>query len=182
MSNKTQLQENNATLAYVLEQLQGKPSTEDCMALIAQLQSQATDLEQDKADKDLSNVTEATFSALGFSRIITGSYTGDKTISLSDGQSFSRKIDLGYTPKIVIIATSYGLMRKETETNRFTYGGIAFEGQPCYVDYSKGYLAIEVCDGGFNVFVSEYGKVNQGAQYYARTNASGEVYYYLAVR
>jgi hypothetical protein len=41
MSNKTQLQENNATLEYVIKQLKNMPTTEDCMALIEDLKDSA---------------------------------------------------------------------------------------------------------------------------------------------
>lgn len=37
MSNKSQLQENNATLQFVLEQIQDKPTTEECMEAIEDL-------------------------------------------------------------------------------------------------------------------------------------------------
>ena len=40
MSNKSQLQENNSTLEFVIEQLESMPTTEDCMQRIDELEDE----------------------------------------------------------------------------------------------------------------------------------------------
>ena len=46
MSNKTQLQENNKTLEFVLGELEGKPTTEECMAKIYALSKRVIPISQ----------------------------------------------------------------------------------------------------------------------------------------
>lgn len=83
MSNKTQLQENNQTLEYVIEQLADKPTTEECMEAIDELSEQVTPL------------------MLNGAKIASGSYTGTK----KSGSTNRNSLTFPFTPKGVIITS-----------------------------------------------------------------------------
>ena len=69
-------------------------------------------------------------------KMAAGTYTGD-------GQE-SRFISLGFTPKVVILVTNYGVMYDDG----CMCGGIAFTGHPVGNGAQN---AVEIAPGGFNV-------------------------------
>lgn len=125
MSNKTQLQENNATLEYVIEKMKEMPTTEDCMALIEDLQSDKIDKTQGMglagfgttSDSDKSWETVFTIDSktgvptikkipsymsdmaddIGYARVQTGSYKGGGS---------SNTIPLEFPAKFIVITSA----------------------------------------------------------------------------
>ena len=169
MSNKTQLQENNATLAYVLEQLQGKPSTEDCMALIAQLQSQATDLEQDKADKDLSNVAANTWTNLGFLKAEKGSYDGKAGGTITG--DVSKTITCANIEPVIMIISTVGKNQTIITTINDDYAKVLLGTANPSVSTRSSF-------SGKSVTITNIYTSSAKAAY---GNASGETYKWLAI-
>lgn len=104
--------------------------------------------------------------------VVSGTYTGDG--------NESKFIDLGFTPSAVIVMRSDGMTAgNEDGGNSFILcGGLATKDVKCSTD---GYTAIEIVNGGFNVF--QRGQVVDGyPDVYVLSNSSGETYVYIAYR
>ena len=86
--------------------------------------------------------------------VIVGSYTGDGTAT--------RTINLGFTPKAVLLEHSSGM---RMGSNNIAFGGLALLDAP-----ARGF---QIVDGGFSV------QYNSG---FVHTNNNGEVYRYLAFK
>ena len=86
--------------------------------------------------------------------VVIGSYTGDGTAT--------RTIDLGFTPKAVLLEHPSGM---RMTNNNIAFGGLALLNFP-----ANGFQIVE---GGFSV------RYNSG---YVHTNNSGTVYHYLAFK
>ena len=78
----------------------------------------------------------------GKSELVTGSYTGD-------GEA-SRTIELGFSPKAVLLASGSGPINY----NSSRYGGLALEGAEVNTDWesTSGEPVLRVVTGGFQVF------------------------------
>ena len=95
--------------------------------------------------------------------VVFGAYEGDGTAS--------RTINLGFTPKAVILCDDMG-RQFQGSGSRGLFGGIAITGHPCASGSSK---AIEIVENGFNVaYNSEENP--------ARTNQSLVVYHFIAFK
>ena len=97
MSNKTQLQENNSTLEYVLEQLETMPTTEDCMREIEELQDRVTPI--DKGGTGATTAEEA-LTNLGGAKIEAGTYVGTGT---KGSISYANTLTFDTMPKVVFV-------------------------------------------------------------------------------
>ena len=95
---------------------------------------------------------------------VTGSYTGD--------DAETQNIDLGFQPRVVLVAQSGGVTATWSGSWPATYGGLALRGKPVT---TGGNTALEVTDTGFAVH-------KPSGSGYTRTNVSGETYYYIAFR
>ncbi len=93
--------------------------------------------------------------------IVFGMYQGD-------GKK-SRFIDLGFTPKAVYVCDFQG--RTHDINNGTIFGGLALPGHPVRTrwEITPGYLALEIVEGGFNVFSDGYADLS--------TNSSGDHHY-----
>ena len=90
-----------------------------------------------------------------------GSYTGSGTAS--------QTVNLGFTPRALYTCTQDGKAGSDVGSG-YCYGGLAFENRPV-THNSQGVVTITT--DGFRV---------DAPNDYARTNQSGEIYYYAAVR
>ncbi len=93
---------------------------------------------------------------------ITGSYRGNNAAT--------RTINLGFTPKLIFLITSFGRTRYSDDT----YGGMFLTGNGLYVDGNNSVFAAEIVAGGFNV----YQNYAEGS----RVNDDSYDYYYLALK
>lgn len=93
---------------------------------------------------------------------VTGSYTGDGAESQS--------IDLGFAPRAVLTMTEAGVSATYSGSHPAVYGGLVLPNRPVNSD---GSLAIRLTETGFEVFSS-------GS--YVKSNLSGYVYHYIALR
>ena len=97
-------------------------------------------------------------------KVVTGTYTGDGNTT--------RTIDLGFTPKAVVVYTNNGIQL--AASGGWMYGGLALQGYPCIRDMNSTiYNGIEIVTGGFNVAFNVEG--------YLCTNNPVTVFYYLAI-
>ena len=120
---------------------------------------QMEDFNSDNAKIDAA-IKAAEAAVTAAAQLYFGTYAGNN--------ASSRDITLGFTPKALIVTTSYAMFRDATNS---VYGGIAGPGYPCTA--TSGY-AVQIIDNGFRVFYNTSGK--------AYTNNSGYTYYYIAVK
>ena len=108
-------------------------------------------------------------------KVITGTYTGDG--------AESRFIDLGFTPDAVLIFNRCGFPSiYGFNTVSKHYGGLALKNHGCYQwKNNKLYPIIDIVEGGFKVYVSEY---NSGSQYGMNvyTHENEGTFYYVAIK
>lgn len=120
-----------------------------------------------KANKDLSNVSDDDLVNKGIARIVTGVYTGD--------ENPSQFIDLGFTPSSVEVQYQGRGYGGETSYT----GAFIVLGSECYYQYSVESAKqpiIEIVDGGFKVYYT-YNTV--GMSIY--TNLNG-IFHYIATK
>ena len=86
--------------------------------------------------------------------IVFGSYPGN--------DAASRKIDLGFTPVVVLV---YGAQTGLQNDGSYQYGGVAFTGMPA--------PGVEIVEGGFRVKMEGQ---------YIYVNGGNRTYYYIAFR
>ena len=100
----------------------------------------------------------------GKSELVTGSYTGD-------GEA-SRTIELGFSPKAVLLASGSGPINYTSSR----YGGLALEGAEVNTDWesTSGEPVLRVVTGGFQVFYDYDEEVF--------SNSDRDRYHYLALR
>ena len=115
-------------------------------AIDSQLKASADDLAGQIAEK---------------AEVVTGVYSGN-------GNS-SRTINLGFTPKAVLVVTRDGMVRNAGDL----YGGLALADHPLIYANVNG---VEITSGGFTVRSVEF------SGYKVACNMAGSVYYYLAVK
>lgn len=112
------------------------------------------------------------------STVVSGTYTGNVSFaSLQIGvPSNPRKINLGFTPKFVIIVPSNGIISRDTNYGNIVYGGVAVTGGPLI--YGEGSEDVDLCSitsNGFNVRVFRPSNNINGS-----CNTLGVTYYYIA--
>ena len=99
--------------------------------------------------------------------IVCGSYTGD-------GQA-SRFIDLGFTPRAVLVISHRGRTCIFVDDYRYVYGGLILPGHPIVNDDDV--VAAEIVEGGFRV-VRDY----THRYFFCATNDQNNDYHYIALR
>ena len=100
-------------------------------------------------------------------RYAAGAYTGDGTQT--------RIITLPFTPKAVLVCTSYGKIYKEHNTVLRYHGGLAVTDSPAVTNDGDMEL-VSVQSGGFQVHCDP-----SDSRTYINTNVEGEVYHYIAL-
>ena len=105
---------------------------------------------------------EAALTALP--QLVFGTYTGDGAAS--------RTIELGFTPKALIVTDSRGGFFRFSSNLGRIFGGIVFPGKPAQVEDR---MIMAICDNGFQVYKDTITP-------YASTNYSGEEYRYIAIK
>lgn len=148
------LNENSETLEAELARMDAELSTKATRTEMGTLQTQV----DAKAER-----TELVRVETEAAHIFAGSYTGDG--------NETQKINLGFTPKAVLVITQYG----ELDFNGYCHGGLALEGKPLYSSMGLREPAVEIVSGGIEVHYIE-----SGTRVFA--NESGKTYYFIAFR
>ena len=100
--------------------------------------------------------------------VVCGWYQGNNAVQ--------RKIEIGFTPKAVLLCSQTGYMNSSS-----AYGGLAIQGHAQarhdnddFAQWVEGETPLAICDGGFYVGYN----LDEGV----RTNLQGDNYLYLAFR
>ena len=96
-------------------------------------------------------------------KLVTGTYAGNNAAT--------RFIDLGFTPKAVLVFTDSGLSATYLSSFPIVYGGLALPDHP---SATGGAVVLALSTNGFTVY-------NNSAVDYVRSNRSGITYYYIAI-
>lgn len=100
-------------------------------------------------------------------RMATGTYEG---VSSKTNEDIVSSIDLGFTPKAVLVFNNWGM----TGYERTTFGGLALPG--AWVGDS-GHFAVKITEGGFQVRSGSGGSTNSMS-----ANSVYYSYHYIALR
>ena len=104
-------------------------------------------------------------------KIATGTYTGN-------GQA-SQFIDLGFTPKAVLVLSFDGRLLVFMGNAHYCYGGLALTGHPAACNYNNNEVNIvSIVEGGFNV---SYIDAFDPWRYFIMANAAYQVMHYIAI-
>lgn len=103
----------------------------------------------------------------GEGKTVFGTFTGDGTRN--------RKIDLGFTPRAVLVFSENGFTGYYEQNGHYDYyGGLALEGHPIVFKNTDAYQLVAVTDGGFTV---DY---YNGTSNHCYVNQSNELRFYVA--
>lgn len=121
-----------------------------------------------KAVSDEATARQKAINALTLSKaeLVFGTYTGNA----NSPTSFDQTISLGFTPKAVLIVDEYGRVGAMPNGYLQIYGGLVLPGHPLQAE-EDGSTAAEIVTGGFVV-----------NNYRSDTNATGKLYFYMAVK
>ena len=98
-------------------------------------------------------------------KMTVGTYTGDG--------AETKVINLGFTPKAVLVMYSWGVMYDTSTTKDSITGGLAMRESPAY---RGACIAVEIVSQGFAVHYN----TNTGSNQYAYTNRANFPYHYIA--
>ena len=119
-------------------------------------------------------------------KTVFGVYTGDGTAE--------RTINLGFRPTAVEVYTEKGVQSLNGSATWDYYGGLAFDGKPCYSNKnwrgtdgqgtSVECKIIEICDNGFKVSYESKNSEHNNAFGAVRsyTNENNTIYYFTAYK
>ncbi len=134
----------------------------------AKLDAAIAELESGKADQSALSALSSTVTSLSLNltKLTFGSYVGN--------DAASRTISLGFTPKAVLVFTSFGAVYDGLEYASCHYGGLASTGRPIQSKASEK-MVLQVASNGFTV---AYESSASGDR--ILTNETGVTYYYIA--
>lgn len=103
--------------------------------------------------------------------IVTGTYTGD-------GER-TRTIELGFTPRAVLVMAQDGATTYVIDNDWRYYGGLALPGVPVLSEDPE-YPVLAIVEGGFRVYSANYAP--QSGVRRVRSNYNGAMQFYIAVK
>lgn len=134
----------------------------------AKLDAAIAELESGKADQSALSALSSTVTSLSLNltKLTFGSYVGN--------DAASRTISLGFTPKAVLVFTSFGATYDGLEYSSSHYGGLASMDHPIQ-SKSSSKLVLQVVPNGFAVAYEFTGSGDR-----VLTNEMGVTYHYIA--
>lgn len=108
---------------------------------------------------------------------VFGTYTGNAPEDYEKNTAYSQTINLGFTPKAVIVYRDGNSMRSSSSTYTSYSGGLALEGHPTDPDQRNGRHSVEIVTNGFKVLY--YYSSTGGGLF---TNSHGATYYFIAFK
>ena len=134
----------------------------------AKLDAAIAELESGKADQSALSALSSTVTSLSLNltKLTFGSYVGN--------DEASRTISLGFTPKAVLVFTSFGATYDGLEYSSSHYGGLASMDHPIQ-SKSSSKLVLQVVPNGFSVAYESAGTGDR-----ILSNEMGVTYYYIA--
>ena len=108
--------------------------------------------------------------------VVFGTYTGNAPQYPEDDTVHSQTINLGFTPKAVIVCRRGYQMYFENGARNGVTGGIALDGHPIDID-NKGWKPVEIVTNGFKVLTAMSDSSN-----YAVANNYGDTYHFIAFK
>ena len=158
---RTDFNADNAKLDAALAALDSGKADQSALTSLSNTVAQ-------KASQSALNTLNTTVQQIqaDLTKLTFGTYTGD--------DASSRTISLGFTPKAVLVFTSFGATYDGLEYSSSHYGGLAYTGHPVQ-SKSASKLVLQVVSNGFSV---AYESVGTGDR--ILSNEMGVTYYYIA--
>lgn len=127
-------------------------------------------------DERVTELETAGAQAMQKSDVVFGTYTGNAPQYPEDDTVHSQTINLGFTPKAVIVCRHGYQMYFENGLRNGVGGGLALEGHPIDVEHS-GWQPVEIVTNGFKVST-----VISDSDDYAVANNYGDTYHFIAFK
>lgn len=109
--------------------------------------------------------------------IVFGTYTGNAPEDYEDNTIYSQTINLGFTPKAVVVyQDGYNMYIRHSTYSSF-FGGLALEGHPTDPNQRQGRHTVEIVTNGFKVLT--YSSSTGGGLF---ANSHGDTYYFIAFK
>lgn len=128
------------------------------------------------ADKIDAAYADLTAQSMQKTDVVFGTYTGNAPQYPEDGTVHSQTINLGFTPKAVIVCKQGYQMYFENGSRNGVGGGLALEGRPIDIN-NKGWKPVEIVTNGFKVLTAISDSSN-----YAVANNYGSTYHFIAFK
>lgn len=129
------------------------------------------------ADKMDAAYADLTAQSMQKSDIVFGTYTGNAPEDYEKNTAYSQTINLGFTPKAVVVYQDGCRMYAVSNQTGSFLGGLALEGHPTDPDDNNDRHSVEVVTNGFKV--SYYYSSAGGGLF---TNSHGTTYYFIAFK
>jgi hypothetical protein len=127
-------------------------------------------------DERVTELETAGAQSMQKSDIVFGTYTGTAPQYPEDDTVYSQTINLGFTPKAVIVCRQGYQMCFENGARNGVSGGLALEGHPIDIN-NKGWKPVEIVTNGFKVLTAMSDSSN-----YAIANNYGGTYHFIAFK
>lgn len=129
------------------------------------------------ADKIDAAYADLTAQSMQKSDIVFGTYTGNAPEDYEKNTAYSQTINLGFTPKAVVVYRDGYYMYASHNTYTTFFGGLALEGHPTDPNNNNGRHSVEIVTNGFKVL---YYYSSSGDSFF--TNNHGATYYFIAFK
>ena len=149
----------DAALKALSDQVVQKANQSALNTLISAVNQKAEQEDLDSLEDTVQQISA------NLTKMTVGTYTGDG--------AETKVINLGFTPKAVLVMYSWGVMYDTSTTKDSITGGLAMRESPAY---RGACIAVEIVSQGFAVYYN----TNTGSNQYAYTNRANFPYHYIA--
>lgn len=127
-------------------------------------------------DERVTELETAGAQSMQKSDIVFGTYTGNAPEYPEDDTLHSQTINLGFTPKAVVVYRDGYLMYFDAGLRHAVNGGLALEGHPIDIN-NRGWKPVEIVTNGFKVLTAMSDSIS-----YALANNHGDTYHFIAFK
>lgn len=132
------------------------------------------------ADKIDAAYADLTAQSMQKSDIVFGTYTGNAPQDTVADTVYSQTINLGFTPKAVIVYRNGYDMHSSNRPYDYFDGGLALEGHPTDPNQEDGRHSVEIVTNGFKVLT--YHPAVSSSDDRFNVNSHGDTYYFIAFK
>lgn len=131
-------------------------------------------------DERVTELETAGAQSMQKSDIVFGTYTGNAPEEEERNTAYSQTINLGFTPKAVVVYRDGYYMYVSHNTYTTFFGGLALEGHPTDPNQEDGRHSVEIVTNGFKVLTYSPASSSTSDSFHA--NSYGDTYYFIAFK
>ena len=133
------------------------------------------------ADKIDAAYADLTAQSMQKTDVVFGTYTGNAPQDTENDTVYSQTINLGFTPKAVVVYRDGYDIYSSNYSHDYFYGGLALEGHPTAPNDNNGRHSVEIVTNGFKV-LTYHPAVSSSDDRYFHVNNYGGTYYFIAFK